>query len=112
MNKKKFIGDLIDLALIAVILIFFYYRAFVDGHHVGRDGAGTMWLRFIAAMASIIVLIFRIHRHPKLARFATHNNSGEMRVFFLWPAACVAAIFAGARIVIRVLVILTENTTR
>jgi hypothetical protein len=86
---NRWLGSLLDLALVACVLVYFYFRWFpVDRHPVGVV-RGLSYLSLLLTIVAMIVLPFRIKRYPTLAKFATQDFAGRGRKSVVIPALCV-----------------------
>jgi hypothetical protein len=109
MNARKIAGDLLDAFLVLAILVFFYFHWFsVDQHAVGTARIFRL-SRLLFAVAAIVILPFRVRRHPVISNFVMHDRKGNVRRVFLLPAICLAAFVVVSVSATRILVLVVTN---
>lgn len=110
MNARKITGDVFDAFLVLSILVLFYFHWFsVDKHTVG-SARFFMFLRLLLAVAAMVILPFRVTRHPTIGNFIMRDRKGNARRVFIVPALCVVAFVFVSVSAARILVLMATYT--
>ncbi|WP_143136606.1 hypothetical protein [Burkholderia ubonensis] len=98
-----------DAIMVVSIIGYFYFRAFERSSPALQHHADLKNIFFWLTLAGMVMLPFRIQRHPSLMRFILFNGSGEKIKTIYTPLACLIFLIFAILIFLRIVAIGFES---